>query len=90
METSDMNGRIAGLETDRDNFKEWQRTQNGTLVRLEGKVDGLRDHIDEKIDSLRKEGRGQSNQWVTWAIVILIGLPGTAYAAVNLLKAVNP
>jgi ribosome-interacting GTPase 1 len=82
--------RVAKLEEGQDRTDKWQATQNGTLVRLEGKVDSLRDHIDEKIDSLRKEERGQSNQWVTWAIVLLIGLPGTAYAAVNLLKAVNP
>jgi hypothetical protein len=81
---------VATLEEAQSRTNGWQNTQDATLVRLEGKVDGLRDFIDEKIDSLRKEERTQSNQWVTWAIVLLIGLPGTAYAAVNLLKAVNP
>lgn len=32
---------VAGLVRDVDNLKGWQTTQNGALIRLEGKVDKL-------------------------------------------------
>ncbi len=34
-------GRISGLEHDMDNMKGWQKSQNGSIVRVEGKVDKL-------------------------------------------------
>lgn len=33
--------RVSHLEADVENLKGWQRTQNGTLSRIEQKVDGL-------------------------------------------------
>lgn len=34
-------GRICGLEHDMQNMKGWQKSQNGSIVRVEGKVDKL-------------------------------------------------
>lgn len=39
--TSELNGRVSALEASVDGLKEWQRAQNGHLVRTEGKVDKL-------------------------------------------------
>jgi hypothetical protein len=80
--------RVATLEEAQRRTNGWQKEQDATLVRVDGKLDSLRDLIEEKFDSLRKEEHSQKNQWVTWVIVLLIGLPGTAYAAVNLMRAV--
>jgi len=33
--------RIAALEADRDNFKRWQEDQNGSIIRVDQKVDRL-------------------------------------------------
>jgi len=37
----DLGERVSRLEADVENLKGWQRTQNGTLGRIEDKVDGL-------------------------------------------------
>jgi hypothetical protein len=39
--TSELNGRVSALEASVDGLKEWQRSQNGHLVRTEAKVDKL-------------------------------------------------
>lgn len=39
--TSELNGRVSALEASVDGLKEWQRAQNGHLVRTEAKVDKL-------------------------------------------------
>jgi hypothetical protein len=57
--------------------------------RTDRKIDDFRDHFDQRFDSIRAEGRSQGNQKTTWIytlIAILIALPGTLYAASNLLK----
>ena len=41
METHDMAERVATLEADVENIKGWQKTQNGTLQRIDGKIDKL-------------------------------------------------
>lgn len=33
--------RVAALEADMDNVKGWQKTQNGTLQRIDSKIDKL-------------------------------------------------
>ena len=32
---------VAAIKTDLDNLKGWQKTQNGTLQRIDGKIDKL-------------------------------------------------
>ena len=34
-------GRVSGLEHDMDNMKGWQKSQNGSILRVEEKVDKL-------------------------------------------------
>ena len=43
MEANDiaMAERVATLEADVENIKGWQKTQNGTLQRIDGKIDKL-------------------------------------------------
>ena len=41
MDNTDMISKVAGLERDVDNLKGWQDTQNGTLIRMEAKIDRL-------------------------------------------------
>jgi hypothetical protein len=86
-ELTELGKDVATLKEAQRRTNGWQKDQDTTLVRLEGKVDGLRDFIDEKIELLRKEERGQKNQWTTWAFMLVIGLPGTLYAVVNLIRA---
>lgn len=38
---SELVERVAALETDVDNLKDWQTKQNGSLQRLEGKIDKI-------------------------------------------------
>jgi len=39
MDDTDICERVAGLERDVDNLKGWQKTQNGTLQRIDAKID---------------------------------------------------
>ena len=41
MDDSAMAERVATLEADVENIKGWQKTQNGTLQRIDGKIDKL-------------------------------------------------
>lgn len=53
----------AALRADVDNLCGWQRTQNGSLQRLDAKVDEIYEIMDTKVDGIYK---------------IMIGTAGTA------------
>lgn len=38
---SELAERVAALEVDMDNFRDWQQKQNGSLQRLETKIDKI-------------------------------------------------
>ncbi|OPX92710.1 MAG: hypothetical protein A4E53_00364 [Pelotomaculum sp. PtaB.Bin104] len=42
---SDFGERIAKLEAEVDNLNGWQKNQNGALLRVDAKVDGLKNWI---------------------------------------------
>jgi hypothetical protein len=44
-EITDLGKRVTGLEHDVSNLCGWQKTQNGALLRVDGKVDNLQKWI---------------------------------------------
>lgn len=54
--------RVKAVETDMSNMKEWQRSQNGSIHRVEDRVT----KVDEKIDKL-----------LFWMISAAVGLLGS-------------
>ena len=59
--------RVATVEAQHANFTKWQEDQNGTLKRLEEKLDGLKESIAKAFSGWNKVAMGG-----LWAVILLL------------------
>ena len=85
--------RVAKLEEAQDRTDDWQSRQNGSLSKLGDEVKLLREDMHTKFDEL-KDLIQQNNdkrdlnirQRVTWIVGLILGIPSTIWAFVQLIS----